>query len=133
MHQTHTCASPVWLRQLLPQARMLAGEDIRATSCSADWRACQPGDVFFAVMTADEDGHEHVSEAIARGAKAVVAERLLPVEVPQLLVRDSRAAFARTCQALAGDPTRQLTTIGITGTAGKTATAMLMASVFEAE
>ena len=44
-----------------------------------------------------------------------------------------RAAFARTCQALAGNPSRKLTTIGIAGTAGKTVTAMLMASILEAE
>src|SRR5262245_24239021 len=133
MHQTQSRASAIWLRQVLPQARMLAGDDIRATSCSADWQACQPGDVFFAITTADDDGHEHVHEAIGRGATAVVAERLLAIDAPQLLVRDSRAAFARTCQALAGDPTRQLTTIGITGRAGKTVAAMLMASVFEAD
>src|SRR5437667_12115196 len=109
MHQTQPRASAIWLRDVLPHARLLASDDIRATSCSADWQACQPGDVFFAVTTAGDDGHEHVSEAIARGATAVVSERLVPAAVPQALVRDSRAAFARTCQALAGRPSRQAT------------------------
>ena len=41
-------------------------------------------------------------------------------------------ALARVCQALAGNPSRELRTIGITGSAGKTVTAMLVASIFEA-
>src|SRR5262245_24748883 len=132
MHPTQLHGGAISLRETLPRARFLAEHDIRAASCSADWRAIRPGEVFFAVTTADDDGHEHAAEAIEHGAHAVVAERLLPVSVPQVLVRDSRSAFARTCQALAGNPSRELRTIGITGTAGKTVTAMLVASAFEA-
>jgi UDP-N-acetylmuramoyl-L-alanyl-D-glutamate--2,6-diaminopimelate ligase len=132
MHLTQLCQGPVSLRETLTKAQFLKAADVVASSCSADWRACQPGDVFFAVTTADDDGHEHAAEALAAGASAVVAERLLPIETPQILVRDTRVAFARVCQALAGNPSRQLKTIGVTGTAGKTVTAMLIASVFEA-
>lgn len=132
MHQTQSCNSAVLLRTVLPKAQFLGGDGVVARSCSADWRACREGDVFFALTTADDDGHEHAAEAIARGASAVVAERLLPIETPQILVRDSRVAFARVCQALAGNPSRGLATVGITGTAGKTVTAMLVASVLEA-
>jgi UDP-N-acetylmuramoyl-L-alanyl-D-glutamate--2,6-diaminopimelate ligase len=133
MHQTQLCQGPVSLRETLAKARFLNSGDVVASSCSADWRACQAGDVFFALTMADDDGHEHVAEALASGASAVVAERLLPIEAPQILVRDSRSAFARVCQALAGNPSRQLKTIGITGTAGKTVTAMLVASMLEAD
>jgi len=122
----------VSLRDILPKARFLAHSDVRAASCSADWQACRPGDIYFALTTADDDGHEHAPAAIERGAVAVVAERMLPVETPQVLVRDTRAAFARVCQALAGHPSRELTTIGITGSSGKTVTSILLASVLEA-
>jgi UDP-N-acetylmuramoyl-L-alanyl-D-glutamate--2,6-diaminopimelate ligase len=132
MHSTQSACGPVSLRAVLPKGQFLRGGDVTAQSCSADWRVCRPGDVFFAITTADDDGHEHAAEAIERGAAAVVAERLLPVDVPQVLVRDSRAALARVCQALAGNPSRELRTIGITGSAGKTVTAMLVASIFEA-
>ncbi len=131
MHQA-LASGEVSLRLALPRARFLAAGDVRVTSCSADWRACRPGDVFFALTTADDDGHEHAAAAIARGAVAVVAERYLPVQTPQVLVRDSRSAFARVCQALAGDPSRELTTIGVTGSAGKTVTSILLASILEA-
>src|SRR5438067_1186405 len=132
MHRTPFACGAVSLRQTLPKARFLSSEDIVASSCASDWRACQGGDVFFALTTADDDGHERATEAIERGAVAVVAERLLPIEVPQVLVPDSRVALARVCQALAGNPSRELRTIGVAGSAGKTVTAMLLASIFEA-
>jgi len=132
MHRTHLRSGSVSLRETLPRARFLFSGDAVASSCSSDWRACRAGDAFFAVTTADDDGHEHAAKAIARGAVAVIAERLLPIEAPQVLVRDSRSAFARTCQALAGNPSRELRTVGITGTAGKTVIAMLVAAICEA-
>lgn len=132
LHGTQLHRGAISLRETLPRAQFLTGRDVLATSCSADWRACRTGDLFVALTTADDDGHEHVTEAIEQGAVAVVAERLLPVEVPQILVRDSRVALSRVCQALAGHPSRELRTIGITGSAGKTVTAMLVASIFEA-
>jgi UDP-N-acetylmuramoyl-L-alanyl-D-glutamate--2,6-diaminopimelate ligase len=132
MQRAPLCGGAVSLQTALPRAKFLSGRDVLVRSCSDDWLSCCAGDVFFALTTADDDGHEHVAEAIERGASAVVAERLLPVEVPQILVRDSRSALARVCQALAGNPSRELRTIGITGSAGKTVTAMLVASIFEA-
>lgn len=132
MHQTQLHGGPVSLRQTLPRARFLTDSDLWTSSCSADWRCLRAGDVFFAITTAEDDGHEHAAQAIRRGAVAVVAERLLPIEAPQVLVRDSRSALARVCQALAGNPSRELRTIGITGSAGKTVTSMLVASIFEA-
>jgi len=132
MQRTSLACGAVSLRHTLPKAQFLAGEDIVASSCASDWRACRPGDVFFALTTADDDGHERAFDAIDRGAIAVVAERLLPVEVPQALVPDSRVALGRVCQALAGHPSRELRTIAVAGSAGKTVTAMLLASIFEA-
>jgi UDP-N-acetylmuramoyl-L-alanyl-D-glutamate--2,6-diaminopimelate ligase len=132
MHRTQLYSGAISLRETLADARFLPGHDVPTASCSTDWRACRAGDVFIALTTADDDGHEHAAEAIGRGAVAVVAERLLPVEVPQVLVSDSRVALARVCQALAGHPSRALRTIGVTGSAGKTITAMLIASIFEA-
>jgi UDP-N-acetylmuramoyl-L-alanyl-D-glutamate--2,6-diaminopimelate ligase len=137
MHRTHlrglqSQVGAVSLRQALPTARFLTGDDVLASACSADWQACREGDLFVALTTADDDGHEYARDAVARGASAVLVERLVPVEVPQILVKDSRVALGRVCQALAGNPSRSLETIGITGTAGKTMTAMLVASIYEA-
>ena len=132
MHPTILRKCAVSLREALPKARWLGAGDISFNSCTSDWRVCRPGDVFFALTTADGDGHEEAALAVEKGAAAIVAERLVPVAAPVVLVKDSRAALARVCQALAGHPSRRLRTIGITGTAGKTVTSMLLASILEA-
>ena len=94
----------VSLRNVFPQGQFVGAHDIRVNSCCADSRSCQPGDAFFAQVEADSDGHDYVRQAIERGASAVVAERLLPIRVPQCIVGDSNIAYGRVCQALAGDP-----------------------------
>ena len=40
--------------------------------------------------------------------------------------------LSRICQALAGDPTEQLLTVGVTGTCGRTVTSLFLRSIFEA-
>src|SRR5688572_12707350 len=132
MQKATLSGGAVSLRKTLPKANFIRGEDVLARTVSANWQTCHSGDVFFALATSNEDGHDHAERALSQGAVAVVAERLLPIDAPQLIVRDSRAAFSRVCQALAGHPSRQLRTVGVAGTAGKTVTSMLIASVFEA-
>ena len=118
------------LRDVLPKGRFLGG-DIRFTSCASDWHECQPGDLYVAMIDDEDDGHYHAQKAVENGARAVLCERLLPLQVPMCLVKDTRAAFGNVCQALAGNPTEQMATIGVTGTCGKTVTSMLLTSVLE--
>jgi UDP-N-acetylmuramoyl-L-alanyl-D-glutamate--2,6-diaminopimelate ligase len=61
-----------------------------------------------------------------------VVQRPLRSGVPEILVDDVRAAMAPAAAALAGDPTARLTTVGITGTNGKTTTAFLVRALLEA-
>ena len=122
----------VSLRDLLTEARFVRAPDVRARSCCTRADRCQKGDVFVAVSSADYDGHEHAAEAIERGASAVIAERLLPVNVPLVVVDDSREALGEICQALVDRPSDTLRTIGVTGTHGKTTTSWLVGAVLHA-
>lgn len=93
-----TQGSPLFLRTLLPNARFIGGE-IQFASLTSDHRQVQPGDLYVAVDGLKEDGHLFATEAVARGAAAVVAERHLPVGVPVATVDDSRTALGVLCQA----------------------------------
>lgn len=132
MHRTCAPARGISLRQVLPDAVFASGE-IFVSSCCADSRACRPGDLFVALTGTATNGHDHLAEAIARGAKAVLADRhLADCPLPVCFVDDVSNAYGHVCQAMAGNPARRLKIIGITGTNGKTTTSYLTASVLAA-
>ena len=132
MQRTLDRAGSISLRALLPEARFFGGQDVCFTSCVTDARRCRPGDLYAALVSAERDGHEGASEAVSRGATAVLGERLLPVNVPVCVVPHSSQAYGRVCQRLAGDPGETLHVTGVTGTHGKTVTSMLIAAVLHA-
>ncbi len=121
----------VSLASLLPGCKFLGGGPIHVSSCCDDSRLCKPGDLFAALVGSRHDGHDHVDEALQRGATAILAERPVSASIPTCLVDDSRSAFARLCHDLSGNPTRSLRTVGITGTHGKTNVAVLLTSILE--
>jgi UDP-N-acetylmuramoyl-L-alanyl-D-glutamate--2,6-diaminopimelate ligase len=125
----------VSLRKLLPEARFVGCADWEVSGCSNDHRRLDPGQVFVAVRGARPgyDGHSFVLEALDRGAAGVVVEYPCPgAGRLQVVVPDAMAAHARICQALAGDPSHQLVTVGVTGSFGRTITALMVRSIFEA-
>jgi UDP-N-acetylmuramoyl-L-alanyl-D-glutamate--2,6-diaminopimelate ligase len=105
---------------------------VDVTALAYDNRLVTPGTLFFCVPGFTRDGHDFADDAIARGAVALVVQRPLHRGVPEVLVDDVRAAMAPAAAALAGDPTARLTTVGITGTNGKTTTAFLVRALLEA-
>lgn len=120
----------VSLRELLPDAEFHGADDIRTSGCTCDSRSIRPGDLFVALSGSRHDGHDFIAEAVARGAAAVLTERAdVEFGLPGCRVANARDAYGRICQALAGNPSRELKVIGITGTNGKTTTACLVAGV----
>src|SRR5919204_5568389 len=91
-----------------------------------DARNVEPGTLFFCVPGERADGHDFAPEAVERGAVALVVQRQLELSLPQLVVADSRAAMAAAADVFFGEPTRELTVAGVTGTNGKTTTAFLL-------
>jgi UDP-N-acetylmuramoyl-L-alanyl-D-glutamate--2,6-diaminopimelate ligase len=97
-----------------------------------DARAVTPEALFFCVPGERFDGHDFAADAVARGAAALVVERALEVEVPQLVVESARRAMAPAADEFFGRPTEELQVAGITGTTGKTTTAYLLHAILEA-
>ncbi|QDV27044.1 Mur ligase family protein [Aureliella helgolandensis] len=119
------------LRSFLKEAVFVGAEDITVHRCVNRADMCQPGDVFIPQHTAGSDEHDRAEEAIRRGAVAIVAERLLPVSVPQCLVENNAEVYARVAHALAGNPSQRMLTIGVVGTHGKTTTSLFVAAMLK--
>ena len=97
-----------------------------------DSRRIAPGAMFAAVPGTRFDGHDHAPDAVDRGASAVLVERPLRLGVPDVVVGDVRRDMGRAAAAVWGHPADLMTTVGVTGTAGKTTTTHLVAGVLEA-
>ena len=127
-----SAAAHVGLDVLLPRAEEFA--DTPVSSVAYDSRSVSPDAVFVALKGLRADGAAYASDAIGRGAIAVISEDLPPagITVPWLRVPDARLALAALAAEFYGRPSEQLTLVGITGTNGKTTTSYLLAAVFEA-
>ena len=97
-----------------------------------DTRSTGANALFFCVAGGHADGHELAGRAIAAGASALVVERPLDHDVPQLVVESVRRAMPPAATTFFGDPSRELPVAGVTGTNGKTTTAFLLAAILGA-
>jgi UDP-N-acetylmuramoyl-L-alanyl-D-glutamate--2,6-diaminopimelate ligase len=85
----------------------------------------RPGDLFLAWKGTAADAHAFVAQAAAAGAVAAVVEHPVDADLPQLVVSDGRRAAAIAAHHVMGAPSERLTVVGVTGTNGKTTTALL--------
>jgi len=102
------------------------------TGFTMDSRQLRTGQVFIALRTAQQDGHNFLPAALAAGASAAIVSRVNPeLNLPQLLVPDPLVAFQaiarRHRQAFRGR------VIGISGSVGKTSTKNLLALLLGGE
>jgi UDP-N-acetylmuramoyl-L-alanyl-D-glutamate--2,6-diaminopimelate ligase len=116
----------------LEPAEVLGRAKAEVRDLAYDARAVIPGALFFCVPGERADGHDFAAQAIEAGAVALVVERPLEVDVPQLVVGDARAAMAPAADAFFGEPTRELEVVGVTGTSGKTTTTFLLFAILAA-
>ncbi|HEY0970020.1 MAG TPA: Mur ligase family protein [Gemmatimonadales bacterium] len=105
----------------------LHGEDIVVSGLCADSRRVRGGDLFVAVPGTSQDGARFVDDAVRAGAAAVCAS--VPADgVPTLVAAEPRAALADLAAIFYGHPVREVAIVGVTGSLGKTSTALLTQS-----
>jgi UDP-N-acetylmuramoyl-L-alanyl-D-glutamate--2,6-diaminopimelate ligase len=111
---------------------VVGGAAVEIRELAYDARAVPRDSLFFCIPGAAADGHDFAGDAVRAGAAAVVVERPVPVNVPQLVVPKVRAAMPRAAVTFFGDPTAELDVLAVTGTNGKTTTAYLLWSILAA-
>lgn len=121
------------LRELVPSLTKVTvsgslDADVHAITTSS--REVAPGMIFAAIRGTTLDGHRFINDALAAGATAILAESAPPSDftapVTWLHVPDSRVAVSALASAMAGEPWKDLSMAGITGTNGKTTTAFIL-------
>ncbi len=109
----------------------LMGGDTEIRELQYNSRKVEKGDLFFCVVGMLFDGHQYAQAAVDAGAAALVVERELPIDIPQVLVPNTRIAMAEIACVYYGNPSREMIMIGITGTNGKTSTTYMLKAVAE--
>ena len=95
----------------------------------------EPGDLFIAMPGANRHGAEFAQSAIEKGAVAVLTDQegaSLVKGVPVLVVKDPRQAAGLIAALFYNEPMRDLASVGVTGTNGKTTVTSLLYQIFEA-
>lgn len=122
------------LLEEMPYQCIQGSVDKEITTLVYDSRKVQKDSVFVCISGAVRDGHDFAQEVARKGASVLFVEKevQVPGDVTVLLVDDTRLALAQASAAYFGHPAKELTTIGITGTKGKTTATYMVRSILEA-
>ena len=124
------------LEQLLTRINytLVSGDtDIEITDVIYDSRKIIKDCVFVCLSGSAFDGHDFAQDAVKNGAAAIVVSRddISAEGAAVIRVDDTRKALAFMSAEYFENPADTLTTIGITGTKGKTTTAAMIRSILE--
>jgi UDP-N-acetylmuramoyl-L-alanyl-D-glutamate--2,6-diaminopimelate ligase len=118
------------LAQVLPGADVRGDRSVTVVDATVDSRAAAAGTLFCCVPGERADGHAFAGDAVARGASALLVERWLDVDAPQIRVPSVRSACGPAASAIFGRPSASMTIVGVTGTNGKTTTTFMLERAF---
>lgn len=108
---------------------LIGNGDIRIESISTDTRQAVESGLFFALKGEKFDAHDYLENAVAQGCVAVVVERESAINVPQIVVSDSRLALGQLAKWLKA--TLNPKTVAMTGSSGKTTVKEMTAKILQ--
>ena len=107
-------------------------DDVEVHGLSYDSRLINSGDLFFWFKGEKKDSHDFVYDAIKGGASALVVERKIDIDFPQVISSSSRKMMSEIAEIFYEFPSREITTVGVTGTNGKTTTVNILSAIAKA-
>jgi len=119
------------LNRLAEAIGVAGAPSVEILDLAYDTHAVAPGSLFFCFVGARHDLHHLAPQAVESGAVALVVERRVDLDVPQLLVPSVRGAMGPAAACFFGEPSQELDVAAITGTNGKTTTAFLLHSILD--
>ncbi len=103
------------------------GADVEVTSVGTDTRTLAPGGLFVALRGERHDGHDHVQQALERGAAALLVQREVDCPLPQVLCADTEDALGELAAGV--QQGRPAVVVAITGSNGKTSVKTLVLAI----
>jgi len=103
---------------------------LSVVDASHDSRQIGKGWLYFCVPGANADGHDFAEAAKNAGAAGLVVQRVLPVDLPQLIVANVRSSMGPMASMIHGNPSSELSIVGVTGTNGKSSCVQLLSDIW---
>lgn len=119
------------LVSLLGEYKTKNFKDIEITGLSYNSLTTKENDIFICIRGEAVDGHKYAKSAVDKGAKALFCEEELDVDVPQVIVEDTKRTMANISAAFYNEPSKDINLIGVTGTNGKTTVTHLIQKIME--
>ncbi|MBQ4123284.1 UDP-N-acetylmuramoyl-L-alanyl-D-glutamate--2,6-diaminopimelate ligase [bacterium] len=119
------------LLKLLDKYETKNFENIEITGITYNSLKVEQGNIFICIKGEASDGHNFANQAIEKGAVALFCEKELAIDVPQIIVGDTKRTMACIASAFYSEPSKEINLIGVTGTNGKTTVTHLIQRILE--
>ena len=86
--------------------------DVEISGISYNSLTTNPRDIFICIRGEASDGHKYAKSAVEKGASALFCEEKLDIDVPQIIVKDTKRTMAKIASAFYNEPSKEITING---------------------
>lgn len=113
------------------EAKVVGRTNLDILDITYNSKKVKKGYLFVCLCGENSDGHDFAKDAERNGAAAILCEKQVQVNIPQIIVSSTRKALSKVFSCFYDNPQNKLKIIGLTGTNGKTTTSFLIKSILE--